>query len=61
MISSDPLFKYGNARFISVTLKASSEKLDIHVFVIVNCLCSFAGSLQKTNREIIRIKQFSSL
>ena len=47
MISSDPLLKYGNARFISVTLKASSEKLDIHVFVIVNCLCSFAGSLQK--------------
>ena len=68
MITSDPPFKYDNARFITVTLKTSSEKLDIRVFVILNCLFLFAGSFHKwlahfsffkSNREIIRIKQFS--
>ena len=62
VISCDPPCKDCNARFTTVTL---SDQLNKHVFVYLNCLFSFVGSLQKwladfllirSNGDIIRLK-----
>ena len=52
----DPPCKDGNARYTTVPLKALYE-LDINVFLSLNCIFSFAVSLQVTKVFLVYEKQ----